>query len=136
MNKQAATNLVKKTFESPYNRDSFLSLAKNLFHSFEPATFVYRGNYIPDAYKKQIKTLAWCTGAAQDFIELAASAEVDAYITGEASERTVHFAREAGIHFYACGHHATERDGILSLGEHLAQKFNLTHKFIDIPNPV
>ncbi|MBI2420765.1 MAG: hypothetical protein HYV38_01645, partial [Candidatus Levybacteria bacterium] len=57
MNDTAATNLVKSTFENPYNRDCFLTFARNLFHSFEPATFVYRGNYIPDAYKKQIKTL-------------------------------------------------------------------------------
>lgn len=57
MNKQSAINLVKSTFENPYNTDRFLNFARNLFHSFEPATFVYRGNYIPDAYKKQIKTL-------------------------------------------------------------------------------
>lgn len=57
MNKQSAINLVKSTFENPYDRDRFLNFSRNLFHSFEPATFVYRGNYIPDAYKKQIKTL-------------------------------------------------------------------------------
>ena len=57
MNKQTAINLVKDTFESPYDRDRFLNFSRNLFHSFEPATFVYRGNYIPDAYKKHIKTL-------------------------------------------------------------------------------
>ena len=57
MNKRTATNLIRKTFEGPYNRDNFLSLTKNLFHSFESATFVYRGNDIPDAYKKQIRTL-------------------------------------------------------------------------------
>lgn len=57
MNKQAAINLVQTTFERPYNRDRFLTFAKNIFHSFEEAPFIYRGNYIPDAYKKQIKTL-------------------------------------------------------------------------------
>lgn len=57
MNKQAAINLVKDTFEHPYERDRFVTLSKNILHSFEPATFVYRGNYIPDAYKKHIKTL-------------------------------------------------------------------------------
>ncbi len=57
MNKQSAINLVQTTFERPYNRDRFLSFAKNIFHSFEDAPFIYRGNYIPDAYKKQIKTL-------------------------------------------------------------------------------
>ncbi|MEX1130383.1 MAG: DNA methyltransferase, partial [Candidatus Woykebacteria bacterium] len=57
MNKQAAINLVQSTFERPYHRDRFLTFAKNLFHTFETSTFIYRGNYIPDAYKKQIKTL-------------------------------------------------------------------------------
>lgn len=57
MNKQTAINLVKNTFESPYDRDRFLNFSRNLFHAFEPATFIYRGNYIPDAYKKHIKTL-------------------------------------------------------------------------------
>lgn len=57
MNKQSAINLVKSTFENPYDKDRFLNFSRNLFHSFEPATFIYRGNYIPDAYKKQIKTL-------------------------------------------------------------------------------
>lgn len=57
MNKQSAINLVKSTFENPYDRDRFLNFSRNLLHSFEPATFIYRGNYIPDAYKKQIKTL-------------------------------------------------------------------------------
>lgn len=57
MNKQSAINLVQTTFERPYNRDRFLTFAKNIFHSFEEASFIYRGNYIPDAYKKQIKTL-------------------------------------------------------------------------------
>jgi len=80
--------------------------------------------------------VAWCTGAGEDFIEQAAQTGVDAYITGEASERTAHLARERGIHFIAAGHHATERDGVCALGNHLAMTFNLRHQFIDIPNPV
>ncbi len=83
-----------------------------------------------------IKTVAWCTGAAQDFIDTAINAGVDAYITGEVSERTVHQARENNIHFYAAGHHATERYGVATLGEHLARKFSIEHEFIDIDNPV
>jgi len=57
MNETAAANLVKTTFENPYLRERFLTFAKNLFHSIEPSTFVYRGKYIPDAYKTHIKTL-------------------------------------------------------------------------------
>lgn len=83
-----------------------------------------------------IKTVAWCTGAAQDFIELAADQGVDAYVSGEVSERTAHMARELGVHYFACGHHATERYGVKSLAEHLQQTFDLTCEFIDIDNPV
>lgn len=83
-----------------------------------------------------IKTIAWCTGAAQDFINQAYQYHCDAYLTGEASEQTVHVARENDKHFFAAGHHATERYGIKALGEHLAQKFNLEQQFIDVDNPV
>lgn len=85
---------------------------------------------------KKIKSIAWCTGAAQDYIQQAIDLGVDAYLTGEASEQTVHTAREAGIHFYAAGHHATERYGVQAVGKYLAQKFGLEHQFIDIDNPV
>ncbi|MCK5386093.1 MAG: Nif3-like dinuclear metal center hexameric protein [Gammaproteobacteria bacterium] len=85
---------------------------------------------------EQIHTLAWCSGAAQNYIEEAAKLGVDAYLTGEISEQTVHIAREYGLHFYAAGHHATERYGVKVFGEHLASHFDLNHQFIDIPNPV
>ncbi|PCI81854.1 MAG: Nif3-like dinuclear metal center hexameric protein [SAR86 cluster bacterium] len=85
---------------------------------------------------KPIRSIAWCTGAAQNYIELAVAAGVDAYITGEVSEPTVHIARESGIHFFSAGHHATERYGVQAIGRHLASKFGLDHQFIDIDNPV
>lgn len=83
-----------------------------------------------------IETLAWCTGAAQDFIGHAIALGCDAYLTGEISEQTYHIARENGIHFFSCGHHATERYGVQALGEHLALQFELEHKFVDVHNPV
>ena len=83
-----------------------------------------------------IQTIAWCTGAAQSYLEKAAKLGVDAFITGEASEQTAHIARECGIHFFAAGHHATERYGVKALGEHLAQHFELNQQFIDIDNPI
>lgn len=86
--------------------------------------------------KSVIHHIAWCTGAAQGYIEQALSLGVDAYISGEISEQTVHIAREAGIHYFAAGHHATERYGVQALGQHLAAHFGLEHEFIDIPNPV
>lgn len=84
----------------------------------------------------QIQYLAWCTGGAQDYIDMAASLGVDAFISGEVSERTFHSAVEQGIHYYAAGHHATERFGIEALGRHLAREFNLVHHFVNISNPV
>lgn len=85
---------------------------------------------------KMIETVGWCTGAAQGYIEKAAALGLDAFISGEISEPTVHNARELGIHYFAAGHHATERYGVQALGEKLAQQFDLEHQFIDIYNPV
>jgi len=82
-----------------------------------------------------IRRLAWCTGAAQSSIEVTLAAGADAFLTGEASEQTVHFARENGLHFFAAGHHATERYGVQALGAHLAQRFDLCFQFVDIDNP-
>ncbi len=83
-----------------------------------------------------IKTLAWCTGAAQGYIEFAAALGVDAYISGEISEQTVHAARELGIHYFAAGHYATECYGVQALGEHLAEQFHVSHEFVPQDNPV
>ncbi|MGI9251459.1 MAG: Nif3-like dinuclear metal center hexameric protein [Pseudohongiellaceae bacterium] len=83
-----------------------------------------------------IKRVAWCTGAAQNFIGQAVAAGVDAYVTGEASEQTVHIARESGIHFFAAGHHATERYGVQAVADYLVKRFAIEHTFIDIDNPV
>ena len=85
---------------------------------------------------EKIKTVAWCTGAAQGFINIALNAGVDAYISGEISEPTTHTARECGIHYYAAGHHATERYGVQALGEALAREFGVRHQFVDCDNPV
>ena len=83
-----------------------------------------------------IKHVAWCSGAAQDFIELAFNLGAQAYLSGEISERTFYQAKELGIHYYAAGHHATERFGIQALGEHLGQQFGIAHEFLDSDNPV
>jgi dinuclear metal center YbgI/SA1388 family protein len=82
-----------------------------------------------------IRRVAWCTGGGQDFIDSAARFGVDAFISGEVSEKTIHVARETGIHFFAAGHHATERGGVKALGEWLAQQHGFEVTFIDIPNP-
>jgi dinuclear metal center YbgI/SA1388 family protein len=86
--------------------------------------------------ERAVARIAWCSGGAQGYFEQVAALGVDAYLTGEASEQNVHFARESGVAFIAAGHHATERYGIQALGEHLAAHFGLEHRFIDISNPV
>jgi len=94
-----------------------------------------RPQHIPGP-QQQIQSVGWCTGAAQSYIDAAADLGLDAFISGEISEQTVHVARERGLHYFAAGHHATERYGVLALGEHLAQQFDISHRFIDIDNPV
>lgn len=91
--------------------------------------------HIPGS-QSSIQHIAWCSGGAQDYIENASQLGVDAYLSGEVSERTYHQAKELDIHYYACGHHATERFGIQALGNHLALEFNLDHLFIDSDNPI
>lgn len=80
--------------------------------------------------------LGWCTGAAQNMLADAIAAGASAYLSGEISEPTVHLAREAGVAYLACGHHATECFGVQALGEHLAAHFGIEHCFIDVANPV
>jgi dinuclear metal center YbgI/SA1388 family protein len=82
-----------------------------------------------------VDRLAWCTGAAQGFIETAAASGVDAFISGEVSEQTTHLARELGVHYIAAGHHATERYGVQALAAEMALRFGIEQSFVDIPNP-
>ena len=89
-----------------------------------------------DAGSHPVHRIAWCTGAAQSYIEKAAALGVDAFVSGEISEQTVHLARELGIHYIAAGHHATERYGVQALGEMLAERFAISHEYIEIDNPV
>lgn len=83
-----------------------------------------------------IARIGWCTGAAQNAMDAAINAGATAYLSGEISEQTVHLARETGVAYLACGHHATERYGVQAVGDHLAREFGLEHSFVDIPNPV
>ena len=89
---------------------------------------------IVPAENKSIKKLAWCTGAAADFFELAIKYEIDAYITGEISERNVYLPAETNVNLIAAGHYATEQFGVQALGKHLASKFNLDVEFVELKN--
>lgn len=105
-----------------FNRHISQALNRECFHVGDPST--------------EIKTVAWCTGAAQGMISQAIDLGVDAYISGEISEPTVHIARENNIHYFAAGHHATERYGVKALGMHLTTQFDVAFEFVDIDNPV
>jgi dinuclear metal center YbgI/SA1388 family protein len=84
---------------------------------------------------RPVRRVAWCTGGAQSYFEAAIAQGVDAFITGEISEPQAHLARETGVAFLACGHHATERYGAPALATHVAQNLGLQHLFIEIDNP-
>lgn len=99
-------------------------------------TALDRKPLVIDGGDHPIKTVAWCTGGAQGYISKAIEAGVDAYISGEISESTVHTAREEGIHYISAGHHATERGGVQAMGAWLAAEYGIEHQFFDIGNPV
>lgn len=87
------------------------------------------------AAPRAVRRVAWCSGGAQGYFEAAIAAGADAFLTGELSEPQVHYARESGVAFLSCGHHATERYGAPAVGERVARDLGLHHEFIDIDNP-
>jgi len=88
-----------------------------------------------DARRGPLRRIAWCTGGAQGYFEAAIAAGADAFITGEISEPQAHYARECGVSFIACGHHASERYGAPAVGAHVAASLGIEHVFVDIDNP-
>ena len=88
-----------------------------------------------DVANNAINKVAWCTGGAQNYFEAAITAGADAFITGEISEPQAHYARECGVAYIACGHHASERYGAPAVAGHVAAQLGLAHEFIDIDNP-
>ena len=86
--------------------------------------------------ERPVRRIGWCTGGAQDYFEQAIALGVDAFISGEISEQTVHLARESGVPYLACGHHATERYGVAALAGHLNRHCGLQCEFVDLDNPV
>ncbi len=117
-------------WQAELNGDAPASLAARIADALGRQPLLLAGG--PD----RIRHIAWCTGAAQGCIEQAAAAGCDAFISGEVSEQTAHQAAELGMHYFAAGHHATERYGVQALGRALAAQFGCSHRFIDIPNPV
>jgi len=82
-----------------------------------------------------LRQIAWCSGGAQSYFEAAVAAGAQAFITGEISEPQAHLAREMGVTFIACGHHASERYGAPAVASEVATQLGLGHQFIDIDNP-
>ncbi len=89
-----------------------------------------------DAGPAHVRTLALVTGGGVDYLDEAARAGADAFVTGEPSERAMAQTRELGLHFIAAGHYATETFGVRALGQHLAERFDLRHVFVNVPNPI
>jgi dinuclear metal center YbgI/SA1388 family protein len=86
--------------------------------------------------ERPVRRLGWCSGGAQDYLEQAIALGVDAFVSGEISEQTVHLARESGVAYLACGHHASERYGVAALAAHLNRNCGLQCEFVDLDNPV
>ena len=84
---------------------------------------------------RPLRRIAWCTGGAQGYFEAAIGAGADAFLTGEISEPQAHYARECGVSYLACGHHATERYGAPAVAAQVAQQLGLAHSFVDVDNP-
>lgn len=105
------------------------ALGDRIRHALDRAAVIVAGD------GRRLRRIAWCTGGAQGAFEAAIAAGADAYVTGEISEPQAHLARETGVAFLACGHHATERFGAPAVGADVAQRFGLNHVFIDVPNP-
>ena len=98
-------------------------------------TVVGRSIVLVPGKTASIQRVAWCTGGAQNYFEAAINAGADAFVTGEISEPQAHLARETGVAYLACGHHATERYGAPAVGAQVAAQFGIEHMFIDIDNP-
>ncbi len=99
-------------------------------------TTLQRPPLVIQAGEHLIHKIAWCSGGAQGFLQRAVDTGADAYISGEVSEKTYHEAREYGIHYFAAGHHATERGGVQAIADYLTTTMQLDCHFIDCPNPI
>ena len=119
---QIAPNALK-TLQNPANLQKHL---ENTLKRHVAGVFIAKG---------AINNIAWCTGGAQSYFEAAIAAGADAFITGEMSEPQAHLARECGVAYFACGHHATERYGAPAVAGHVATQLGIEHEFIEIDNP-
>ncbi|MEA2221537.1 MAG: hypothetical protein QOJ35_4163 [Solirubrobacteraceae bacterium] len=85
---------------------------------------------------ERVRTIGIVSGAGSDHLGEAIAAGHDAFLTGEPAERVMTQADEGAIHFLAAGHYATETFGIRRLGDLLAERFGIAHRFVDVANPI
>ena len=105
------------------------------FKKFVSEKLKFDVTHLP-ADKNMIEKVGFCTGGAQDFIVKAAEQGCDAYISGEVSERTFYEAKELDVHYFACGHHATERYGVQRLGQAISEQFDIEYVYFELNNPI
>jgi dinuclear metal center YbgI/SA1388 family protein len=84
----------------------------------------------------EVRTIGIVSGGAAGLLGASIEAGHDAFLTGEPQEQVFTQAREAGVHFLAAGHYATETFGVRALGDLLAERFGIRHVFVDDPNPI
>lgn len=109
------------------DKESFFKRISKLVNR-DPLVF----DYGPD----QVEKVGVISGGAQKYLNQAVSSGLDVYLTGEVSEHIMHYAKEEKIHFVSAGHYATEKFGIIALGQLLEKQFDVEITFIDINNPV
>ncbi|HEX3391664.1 MAG TPA: Nif3-like dinuclear metal center hexameric protein [Solirubrobacteraceae bacterium] len=99
-------------------------------------TLTKRAPLVFDTGPVRVRSVAIVSGAGNDYLSDAVAMGADAFLTGEPAERVMSESQEAGIHFIAAGHYATETFGVRRVGEHLSERFDVEHAFIDVPNPI
>jgi dinuclear metal center YbgI/SA1388 family protein len=109
---------------------AFDELRRRCVDAFGQEPFVW------DSGPEVVRSVGIVSGAAASSFGEAIALGLDAFITGEPAEYTMADAREAGVHFIAGGHYATETFGVRALGERLAERFGVRHVFVDVPNPI
>ncbi|WP_374663724.1 Nif3-like dinuclear metal center hexameric protein [Acinetobacter sp.] len=122
---------------NPIGNIGFLKLpmTPQEFKAFVSEQLHFDAIHLP-ADKTAVQKIGYCTGGAQDFIGKAAEQNCDAYISGEVSERTFYEAKELNVHYYACGHHATERYGVQRLAKAISEQFNIEYSYFELNNPI
>ena len=123
----SATIGVAARFDEPIARDDLLARVEQLCGQ-APLAFPFG----PDP----VASIGIVSGAGSDYLVEAAEGGLDAFLTGEPTERAMADARERDLTYIAAGHYATEVLGVQALGERLAARYNVRHTFVDVSNPI